>query len=313
MARIPNLFVIGAMKSGTSSLCRSLSEHPAIFMSPEREPNHFSHQENWSRGHEQYLRLFQHAADERYLAEGSTAYSKRPFREGVAPRIHQFNPEARIVYVLRDPFARMVSEYRHEIRMGREHRYLDQAIRQQSTYLANSYYAYQLKPYLELFGREAVYVDTFETMVAAPAEFLGRLFAWLRIDAGLSGPAVGHRDNVSPEVMEAFEENRLRVRFWRLFRRYRKIVRLIPASARRWYKAHLPREFVRDIVSAEFRLEVEQARRLVEPLLSTWIQELSGLTGRAYEEWPSATGVSDIEPQDARLAAWLPEGIPLPG
>src|SRR5688500_10257249 len=101
--RKPNLFLLGAMKSGTSSVYKGLSEHPAIFMAPA-EPMHFSRPENWSRGHKEYLRLFQHASDEEYLGEASVEYTKRPFWSGVAERIHEFNPDARMLYVMRDPF-----------------------------------------------------------------------------------------------------------------------------------------------------------------------------------------------------------------
>ena len=48
MIRKPNLFVIGAMKSGTTSLCQCLGTHPDIFMVPVKEPMHFSREEKWS-------------------------------------------------------------------------------------------------------------------------------------------------------------------------------------------------------------------------------------------------------------------------
>lgn len=54
----PNLFIIGSMKSGTSSLFAYLGNHPEIFTSPVKEPMHFSRKENWSKGNDKYLSLF---------------------------------------------------------------------------------------------------------------------------------------------------------------------------------------------------------------------------------------------------------------
>ena len=52
-----NLFIIGAMKSGTTSLYVYMKSHPEIFMSPEKEPMHFSNEENWTKGNDEYLAL----------------------------------------------------------------------------------------------------------------------------------------------------------------------------------------------------------------------------------------------------------------
>jgi hypothetical protein len=286
MTRTPNLFVIGAMKCGTSSLCHYLSTHPDIFMSPVKEPMHFS-RENHAHRRDEYLRLFQGASGQRYLAEGSTEYTKRPLLEGVAERIYQFNPRARLVYVMRDPFARLVSHYRHEVRKGREKGSLLQALMQRSDYLTTSYYAFQLEPYLELFGPQAVYIDTFESLASSPQAFCARLFAWLDIDASYVPPSLGRRLNASPEAIESFEEGSLRVRFARYVGRKYHLGDLLPLSVRQWLKALLPKESVRQADSDDFRREVELARRNVEPLLAKWIAELEGLTGRSCPEWPS--------------------------
>ena len=154
---------------------------PAIYMSPVKEPMHFSDAENYCERTAEYLRLFDGASDERYLAEGSTEYTKRPKREGVASRIRQFNPQAQLIYLMRDPFARLVSHYRHEVRKGRENRSLLQALERRSDYMTTGHYAYQLEPYLKSFGPRAVYLETFESLSSSPEAFCARLFEWLEI------------------------------------------------------------------------------------------------------------------------------------
>jgi hypothetical protein len=279
-------------------------------MSPVKEPAHFSYPENLSRGEAAYLRLFAGAANQSYLGEGSTHYTKRPFMEGVAARIHQFNPDARLVYLMRDPFDRLVSQYRHRVGKHMERRSLVQALKERSDYMAYSYYAYQLKPYVELFGRQAIYLDTFESMAAEPVAFLARLFRWLGIDDSFVPPLAGQRRNVSPVTLEVLDIHSLRGRFWRRLRSHRKLVRLVPAWARRWYKTWVPRSSVRHVDSADFRQEVESARPLVRPLLAEWIGELRELTGRSYQEWPSGKVEGRSEGRCLGTeAVWLPEEI----
>lgn len=313
-ARKPNLFIVGAMKSGTTSLCVHVSEHPAVFMSPVKEPEYFSRPESMSRRTKQYLRLFRGASDEVYLAEGSTGYTKRPIFDGVAERIHAFNPDARLVYVMRDPFARLVSHYRHNVRKGLERESLPQAIRRPSGYLPYSHYAYQLRPYFQLFGRRSLYLDTFESLTASPVSFCTRLFQWLGIDASFAPPSAGQRVNVSLEALETFDEQSSRVRLARNFNRYLRyhprLGRLVPDGLRAWYRTLMPRQTVRRADSEEFAREVEAARCAVQPLLVEWIAELEDLTGRSYGDWPSREGGPISEHLLAPPAdVWLPEEV----
>jgi hypothetical protein len=313
VCRKPNLFVIGSMKSGTSSLCMHLSEHPAIFMSPIKEPEHFSRAENFCHRTDRYLGLFQGATNETYLAEGSTEYTKRPTYDGVAERIHAFNPDARFVYVMRNPFDRVVSHYRHQTRKGLEKESLPAAIRRPSAYLPTSYYAYQLRPYVELFGRDSIFIDTFESFTASPVSFCARLFQWLGIDASFVPPSAGQRLNASPKALETHDEHSIPVRLARRVNRYLRhhprLGRLVPEQARRLYRDLLPKTSCRRVDSQEFTGEVESARRAVQPLLSDWTAELEQMTGRSFDEWHSVKlGAGCYEPA-VREEVWLPEGV----
>jgi hypothetical protein len=313
VSRKPNLFVIGSMKSGTSSLCRHLSEHPAIFMSPVKEPEHFSRVENFCHRSDRYLGLFQGASSETYLAEGSTEYTKRPNYDGVAERIHAFNPNARFVYVMRNPFDRVVSHYRHQIRKGLEKESLPAAIKRPSAYLPTSYYAYQLRPYLQLFGRDSIFLDTFESFTASPVSFCARLFEWLGIDASVVPPSAGERLNASPTALETHDERSLPVRLARRVNRYLRqhprLGSIVPDHARRWYRDLLPRTSCRQADSEEFSREVETARRSVQPLLADWIAELEEVVGRSFDEWQSIKAGTGCYESAAARDVWLPEEL----
>jgi hypothetical protein len=166
--RFPNLFIIGAMKSGTSSLHADLGSHPQIFMSTPKEPMFFSSGADWRARLEGYLELFAAAGAVHYAGESSTEYSKAPRFPGVPERLHAFNPEARILYLMRDPIERAISHYWHMVRHHGERRRLPDALRREPEYADLSRYAMQLEPYVRLFGMGNVYALTFEEMVREP-------------------------------------------------------------------------------------------------------------------------------------------------
>ncbi|MGH8595341.1 MAG: sulfotransferase family protein, partial [Gammaproteobacteria bacterium] len=118
----PNLFLVGAMKSGSSTLTRYLREHPAVFMARKpKEPSYFVAREQlrevypaiekmgfW-RSEGRYLGLFADAGDCSILGDASQNYARLSKVTGVAERIARFNPEARILYIMRDPVERTIS------------------------------------------------------------------------------------------------------------------------------------------------------------------------------------------------------------
>jgi hypothetical protein len=297
------------MKSGTTALCRDLSEHPAIFMSPIKEPGYFSHEENRS-SLEKYRRLFARASDQAYLMEGSTEYTMRPHIDGVADRIQAFNPGARFIYLMRDPLSRVVSHYRQLVRKGWEKRSLPLAVRHNCQYLSIGYYAYQVRPYLERFGPDAVFMETFEAFTASPSSFYQSLFNWLGIDASVLPHSAGKPLNENPDAIEAYDEQSYRVRLARMLtphlRQHPRLARLLPQVATRWYRRILPKESVRKADSHDFAREVEETRHLVQPVLAEWISELEELTGCCYREWPSRE--SDRS-QDESGQMWLQESL----
>ena len=205
----PNLFVIGAMKSGTSSLHAYLGTHPAIFMSTPKEPSHFVDVETLDRlaptltrwGYwrdETYLALFQTAGDAQVIGESSTNYTKLPYADGVPQRIAAFSPDARFIYLIRDPLYRTISHYWHLVRAQRERRDMLTAFQEDPQYLEFSHYAMQLRPYLETFGPERVKTVLTEELEADPLATLQDLFAWLGVDAAFAPPNLDQRQRVTP-------------------------------------------------------------------------------------------------------------------
>jgi len=188
------------------------------------------------------------------------------------------------------------------------------AVRHDSQYLSVSYYAYQVRPYLERFGPDAVFMETFEAFTASPSAFYQRLFNWLGIEAAFLPRSAGKPMNANPDAVEVYDEQALRVRLARRvtlrLRQHPRLARLIPQVATHWYRKILPKQSVRKADSHDFAREVEETRHLVQPLLGEWIHELEDLTGRVYSQWASRDG--DWSPEESRRwQIWLPEGLML--
>lgn len=174
---MPDFFVVGAMKSGTTTLHAWLGLHPEVFLPKEKEPDFFT-RERTDTELRRYQELFAPAGS-RCTGEASTSYTIDRGSKGAADRIAEFAPEARIVYLVRDPVERIRSHYRHEVRRNREHRDFAVAVRDDPRYRLASCYHARIRPYVARFGDQVsvvpasrLYGDDDSTWVLL-LEFLG--------------------------------------------------------------------------------------------------------------------------------------------
>lgn len=213
--RRPNLFIIGAMKAGTTSLHMYLNMHPDIYMSNRKEPAYFVDPvqlnkywpEHYSRGlwrERAYERLFSDADGERYLGESSVAYSLMPMFTGVACRIYDYMPDSRVLYIVRHPFRRALSHYWWEVGGSREARSMEEALCEDSIYLRASDYCYQIEPYISRFGAQRVKIITAEALSARPEECIRDIFVWLGVSDSFTPPNLRVRYNQSAEHIKAY-------------------------------------------------------------------------------------------------------------
>ncbi|MGE0667592.1 MAG: sulfotransferase [Sphingomonadales bacterium] len=186
-----NLFIIGAMKGGTHAAHAVLGSHPAVAASNFKEPSHFVAAEElrqvWPKplpyqDADAYRALFDVRPETRYLCEASTRYSTLPDTPGVADRIHAYNPDARLVYMVRDPLRRIISQFFQERRTGRISGSFADIVRASERFVAYSDYAMQIAPFLALFPRENIRIVVSERFMADTEAEAGRLFEWLDLD-----------------------------------------------------------------------------------------------------------------------------------
>jgi hypothetical protein len=279
------------MKSGTTYLNKLLGAHPEIFMCTPEEPSYFVDPrqlstlwpEAWDlgfwRSEEHYLRLFRACGDAVVLGEASTNYTKSPLVAGVPTRIHNFNPDARFIYLLRDPVERTISHYWHMVRYHAERRPILEAIRAEPQYLDVSHYAMQLLPFLDLFGPDNVTVLIFEQLTRAPVATMRPLYDWLGVDsagADLSGFALA--ENVTPDVlrMAAWQGT---LQHLRQSRPFRSLVPYLPRAIRRNAVRLATRKVDRHTV------DTADVAAFLRPIQQLQTRELERLVGRTFPEW----------------------------
>jgi Sulfotransferase family len=189
---LPNLIVIGAMKCGTTALHHHLDCHPDIAMSKPKELNFFFGPDrtdgwawaagNWSRGVAWYARHFDAQAAVR--GESSPGYTS-PSHPEAAQRMSTLVPAARLVYLVRDPVQRAISQYRHHQAEGTETRPMEKALLDpDSQYIARSRYHDRLVPFLAHFHQRAIAIVCQEELAAQPQRTLQGLYGFVGVDPG---------------------------------------------------------------------------------------------------------------------------------
>ena len=190
---LPTFILIGSMKSGTSTLHWQLTRHPDVFMTMPKEPRFFN--EYFERGLPWYERLFDSAAGAVARGEASTDYTAFPKYPETPARIASVVPDVRLIYLVRDPVARMRSHYLHRVGIRRESRPVEEALFDYWGYLNQSRYGMQVERYLQHFPREQLMIVRAEEMFAEPEQVLPRVFDFIGVDSTWSSPDPGHREN----------------------------------------------------------------------------------------------------------------------
>ena len=143
------------MKCGTTTLAELLAAHPDVCFCANKEPDFFSKNEDWRGSLSEYHAMFHDRS--KLMAEASTTYTFYPhFNRGIWNDIHEYNPNAKLIYLYRDPLERCISQYMHIYERGYVDHSLEDTLRFVPLVVNNSRYAMQVKPYIERFGRDNV-------------------------------------------------------------------------------------------------------------------------------------------------------------
>ena len=184
---LPNLVVIGAQKCGTSGLHYQLSLHPEIWMSRPKELNFFIEERNWSRGQDWYRHCFDARAKVR--GESSPNYTAYPQHAGVPERMRSVVPDAKLVYVVRDPLERIAAHWVHNYAKRREKGTLAETlIHPNTSYVTRSLYAMQLERFLAHYPPARVLVFQQSELRHQRMETLRKVFEFVGVDPDFTHP-----------------------------------------------------------------------------------------------------------------------------
>lgn len=283
---LPTFFIIGAPKAGTTSLHYYLDQHPQIQMSSNKEPHFFSGPEDgipYAMGRvesqDKYEKLFDAAVAVR--GEASPTYSCHPRRRGVPERIKALVPDARFIYMVRDPVARTVSHYQHRVALEGERRSLEEALGDlsdpYSPYTCPSRYAEQLDLYLEHYPRERILVVDQDELLKERKATLGRIFAFLGVDAGFDSA------RFEDELLKSSERHTYPAWFARLVELVIvPLTQWIPAGVRRRLRRGGERVLLRPLPSPTLE---EGLRERLRALYVEDVARLRDLTGKEFPTW----------------------------
>jgi hypothetical protein len=193
---LPTFFVIGAPKAGTTSLHFYLDQHPEIQMSAIKEPRFFApplnplNEKGRVNRLDKYERLFDATVGVR--GEASPDYTEYPFRQGVPERIKECVPDAKFIYLVRDPVARTMSHYDHLVATEGERRSLDEVLSDLSDprlpYVCASLYGLQLELFLRQFDEQRILVVDQAELLTNRGAILREIFGFLRVDGTFDSP-----------------------------------------------------------------------------------------------------------------------------
>lgn len=290
---MPTFLIIGAAKSGTTSLHRYLDLHPQFSMSSFKEPAFFLRHEAREvhrfqiRDRSRFLALFDARAP--FRGESSVRYSWWPLNPGAPAAVAAEVPEMKFVYLVRDPVDRAVSQFvqlqvnrEREMREGFRGKTLSEALREpephRNALIAPGLYMTQIRQYLDYFPRDSILVLDSDDLRKRRSETVSEVIQFLGADPLPSDVNFGIEHNAVTEKRQEADAY-IRLTESRLLR---GLVDRVPRSARDDAVARVRRLVSRPLSKPE--LDPAERHRL-EEIFRQEVEELREFTGKSFSSW----------------------------
>jgi len=273
----PTFLIIGAMKAGTSSLWYYLRAHPEIYLPDFKEPDYFVKEKNLHLGWSWYQSLF--LADintQKAYGEASTSYSKHPMFSGVPERIAASLPHIRLIYLVRDPIARIKSMYVHMVSDKREKRSFYQAMSnlENNMYIELSMYYYQISQYLPFFSPDQILIITTEDLKNQRRNTLAKVFHFIGVAETFQSPQFDQELNITKNRRKYTQLGEI----LQSFGLFDRLDGQIPGGLHRFYKIFTSQKVKKPQISPNLR---DNLLKVLKPD----IDQLRGFTLCEFNDW----------------------------
>jgi hypothetical protein len=277
-SRLPDIVVVGASKAGTTSMLAYLGVHPEIAVSTEKEMRFFQDPDyrSWLGIYQSYF-----PTGTPHRAEATPFYSQAPSYPGVPDRMAELVPDAKLLYLVRDPIDRIIAEYVEQVQWRAAGGTLEEQLRNPSdpgNYLvAASRYATQLREFQRRFPAAQIKVLDLADLGSDVVGVMGEVFDFVGVE----------RPTMTPEDFGVFNTRDEKRQFpeWLIRLRRGPIVRAMHKLPER------PRRFMSDLAWRRLRTPVEPpqlsdtTRAALQEILAPEVADLRTLTGRAFATW----------------------------
>lgn len=304
--KYPNFLIIGAGKSGTTSVYHAIKQHPQVFMSAVKEPNFFALEGQqkingydaddpdgfnfypWAVTNlDDYQLLFDKVQHEKAIGESSTMYQYMP----KAPQnIKKHIPDVKLIAIFRNPADRLYSRYQHLLREDRvpTEKFEDCFEKgnlwwQKNDLVQEGFYYTHMKRYFEIFDSKNIKIMLYEDLRKDPQAFMKELFVFLEIDENFE-PDMSIRYNVSGKVKNKYvnyligQQSVIR----------RAIESVAPAVVQKARDSAFMQRIVTNMRSKNLEkapLQQSVRKRLIEEIYADEIRQFSKLINRDLSHW----------------------------
>ena len=208
--RLPDFLIIGAMKSGTTTLYRDLLLNPHIFFPADKEPSNLTLDNVLTeQGRRDYGALFARAERSQICGEASTLSTKLPCFPGVPRRAHKLmDRQLKLIYIVREPVSRSISHHRHSYGRREMSADFEEALAAHPELISYGCYAMQARAWLEYFDPDRLKVVVFEEYIRDRKHAIEELSQFLGVPSytdGIDPQQVFNRSDTTHVVVGGWE------------------------------------------------------------------------------------------------------------
>lgn len=274
---LPNVLIIGAMKAGTTSLYMDVADRRGAFLAQDKEPHALCDDAVMTpAGRSVYEANYSQAPTGVICCDASTGYAKRPDFEGVVERANAVLPAGyKVIYVVRHPIDRIISQHHHEHIEGLVGPSIDEEVRRHRRFVQYSRYAYQLEPWMESLGPERILVVRFEDYVSRRRETVRELL-------GFVGLAVEEEAETEGRVYNKSQGKPVKSPGWEYIRQSRIYRHLLRPLAHPKLRLAL-QQLILPKAAGELAPPSEETLSFLQDELHDDVSKLERLLGRSME------------------------------